>query len=83
MNEDCGMKTYREVLCPDCQRKYMTYVYADEYDVIIELESGSLYGWSDSCPKCNNNLFVEDKVLEGKRIEEFPDNTVHQKFILR
>ena len=24
------MKTYREVLCPDCHRKYMTYVYCDE-----------------------------------------------------
>jgi len=57
------VKTYREVLCPDCHRKYMTYVYSDEYDVIIESEVGSLYGWSDSCPKCSNNLFVEDNLF--------------------
>lgn len=80
---DYKMKTYREVLCPDCHRKYMTYVYSDEYDVVIELESGSLYGWSDSCPKCSNSLFIEDNVLEGKRMEDFPDNKVHQRYILR
>ena len=77
------MKTYREVLCPDCGIKYMTYVYSDEYDVIIKQEDGYLYGWSDSCPKCSNSLFVEDKVLEGKHLSDFPEEIVHHKFILR
>lgn len=27
--------------------------------------------------------FDGDNVLEGKRMEDFPDNKVHQRFILR
>ena len=77
------MKVFREVLCPDCRKKYMTYVYDGEHDTIIKLPTGYLYGWTDSCPKCSNNLFVEDKVLEGRRIEEFPLDIIESKMILR
>ena len=77
------MKVYREVLCPDCGKKYMTFFYDDGYDVMIKQGDGYLQGWKDSCPKCSNNLFVEDRVLEEKRMEDFPEKSVHQRFILR
>jgi len=76
------MKVYREVLCPDCGKKYMTYIY-DEYDVIIKQGDKYLQGWEDSCPKCNNNLFIEDNVLEGKRLEDYPDELIRRRFVLR
>ena len=30
------MKLYREVLCPYCGKKYMTYVYDGEFDTVIK-----------------------------------------------
>ena len=30
------MKLYREVLWPDCGKKYMTYVYDGEFDTVIK-----------------------------------------------
>ncbi len=78
------MRKYREVFCPVCEKKYMTYVHADEgYDVTIQQGDKTLYGWSDICPKCNTYLFVEDHVLEGRKMVDFDEKDVHQKLILR
>ncbi|MBO4844730.1 MAG: hypothetical protein J5525_00220 [Lachnospiraceae bacterium] len=78
------MRKYREVLCPVCEKKYMTYVHSDEgYDVTIRQVDKTLYGWADSCPKCNTYLFIEDHVLEGREMDDFDEKDVYHKFALR
>ena len=77
------MKVYREVLCPDCGKKYMTYIYDDAYDVIIQQGDNCLYGWADSCPKCNNDLFVEDNVLDRARMDDYPKESITRRAVLR
>ena len=34
------------------------------------------------CPKCNTFLFIEDHVLEGRKMDDFDEKDVHQKFVL-
>ena len=62
------MKKYREVFCPICKKKYMTYVYDDDYDVVISQGSKSLYGWH---------------VLEGRTMDDFDEKDIQEKWILR
>ncbi len=77
------MKKYREVFCPICQKKYMTYVYDDDYDFVISQGSKTLYGWRDECPKCETSLFIEDHVLEGRIMDDFDEKDIQEKWILR
>ena len=77
------MKKYREVFCPCCEKKYMTYVFDDDYDVTIRQGDKTMYGWADTCPKCNTSLFIEDHVLEGRKMDDFNEEDIDQKFVLR
>jgi hypothetical protein len=75
-------KKYREVYCPVCMKKYMTYVYSDYYTVIIKYNGVKKEGWGDTCPKCKTHLFVEDHVLEGVKMDDFPESAVRETFII-
>ena len=84
MEEWRALKVYREVLCPDCGKKYMTYYFDDdEYDVIIKQGEGFLYGWRSSCPKCQNDLFVEHNVLEATRMDKYPEESISIRSVMR
>ena len=68
------MRVYGEVLCPCCEKKYMTYVH-DDYGCEVTAQKGDkiMYGWYDHCPKCNTWLFIEDHVLEGIRKDDLDE----------
>jgi hypothetical protein len=77
-------RKYREVLCPVCEKKYMTYVYSEDgYDYAILQGGKKLYGWADKCPKCDTWLFVEDHVLEGRKMDEYQVENVGKGYKLR
>ena len=62
------MRKYREVLCPVCEKKYMTYVHSDEgYDVTIQQADKKLNGWSDMCPKCNTFFLLRIMSLKEEK----------------
>lgn len=73
------MRTYREVMCPVCKKKYMTYVYKEDgYEYSVKKQSQTLYGWIDKCPKCNPDLFVADGELDGLVFDEIPENEIEE-----
>ena len=76
-------KKYREVFCPVCMSKYMTYVYSDFYTAKINYKGERKVGWGDLCPKCNTYLFVEDHVLEGVKMDDFPESAVRETYIIQ
>ena len=75
-------RKYREVYCPVCKKNYMTYVYSDFYTVTINHKGVKRVGWRDACPKCNTDLFIEDHVLEGIRMDDFPESAVRETFLI-
>ena len=73
------MRTYREVMCPVCKKKYMTYVYKEDgYEYSVKKKSQTLYGWIDKCPKCNTYLFVADGELDGLVFDEIPETDIQE-----
>lgn len=78
------MENYRfqEVLCPFCNKKYMTRIY-DEYDISLEKDGEILGGWSDICPKCAKWLFVAEGILEGINLDIYSEEKIHRRMVLR
>lgn len=73
------MRTYREVLCPVCDKKYMTYVYKEYgYECSVKKQSQILNGWMDKCPKCNTELFIGDGKLDGMVFDEIAEKDIHR-----
>lgn len=73
------MRTYREVMCPICQKKYMTYIYKEDgYWYCVKIQNRTLYGWSDNCSKCNTKLFVGDGELDGIVFDEIPETDIKE-----
>ena len=73
------MRTYREVMCPICRKKYMTVVYKEDgYDYCVKSQDKTMHGWQDRCPKCGTSLFVVDGALDGIVFDEIPKSAVEQ-----
>ncbi len=73
---------FREVVCPFCKHRYMTQTYND-YDFTVTLPDKTLNGWITICPECRSFSFAAEGVLEGFDRNQFPEEAIEEKIILR
>ena len=78
MNNYC----FQEVLCPFCNKSYMTSI-QDVHNTVVKHDGQTMSGWMDVCPKCGSWVFVVENDLKGKDLSAYPEKEIQEKWYLQ